>query len=49
MGGDITQGKQKLSKEDIINIRTAYKNRERCMEIYELYKDRIGRSGFNKI
>ena len=41
--------KHKLNKEDIIDIRTRYKNLERKKEVYELYKERIGESGFNKI
>ena len=39
----------KLTKQDIINIRTRYNNLERRKEVYELYKDRIGESGFGKI
>jgi len=39
----------KLTQEDIINIRTRYKNLERKSEVYLLYKDRIARNGFNKI
>ena len=39
----------KLNKEDVIDIRTRYKNLERKNEVYELYKDRIGESGFHKI
>ena len=49
LGGDITQGKPKLTKQDVIDIRTRYANLERCMIVYEDYKDRIGRSGVNKI
>ena len=41
--------KHKLSKEDVIDIRTRYDNLERRQEVYELYKDRIGDSGFGKI
>ena len=39
----------KLTKEDIIDIRTRYQNLERKNEVYELYKERIGESGFHKI
>lgn len=39
----------KLTKNDIIDIRTRYNNHERCKEVEELYKDRIGHSGFSKI
>ena len=39
----------KLTDEDIINIRIRYNNLERRKEVYELYKDRIGESGFGKI
>ena len=41
--------KHKLSEEDVINIRIRYNNLERKKEVYELYKDRIGESGFSKI
>lgn len=41
--------KHKLSKEDIIDIRTRYDNLERRKDVYQLYKDRIGESGFSKI
>ena len=41
--------KHKLSEIDIIDIRTRYDNLERKNEVYELYKDRIGESGFHKI
>lgn len=34
-------GRAKLSTEDIIDIRTAYQNRERRKDIYEKYKDKI--------
>lgn len=41
--------KHKLNKDDIIDIRTRYNNLERKHEVYELYKNRIGESGFHKI
>ena len=46
--GDAHPG-HKLIKEDIIDIRTRYNNLERKNEVYKLYKDRIGESGFHKI
>ncbi len=49
VGGDIQQGRAKLTASDVVDIRTRYANLERCMIVYEDYKDRIGRSGFNKI
>lgn len=49
IGGDIQQGRAKLTQEDVIQIRKRYANHERCMIVYEDYKDRIGRTGFNKI
>ena len=49
IGGDLAQGRAKLTAEDVIDIRTRYKNLDRCMIVYQDYKDRIGRSGFNKI
>lgn len=57
IGGDIGQfdrnGEKhpnaKLTKRDVIDIRTRYKNLERKAEVYLLYENRIGHSGFNKI
>lgn len=39
----------KLTQEDIKDIRTRYNNLERKNEVYNLYRDRIGESGFHKI
>lgn len=39
----------KLTKEDVIDIRTRYANHERRKEVYLLYCQRIGESGFGKI
>lgn len=39
----------KLTKEDIIDIRTRYKNKQKKQDVYQLYKNRIGESGFHKI
>ena len=39
----------KLTKEDIIDIRLRYDNLERKKDVYQLYRDRIGESGFSKI
>lgn len=44
-----THNRAKLTREDVIDIRQRYANLERCAEVYEQYKDKIGRSGFNKI
>ena len=41
--------KHKLTKDDVIDIRTRYNNRERCKEVEAIYSDRIGHSGFSKI
>ena len=52
-GGNGTQGenhpRHKLTKEDVIDIRTRYNNHERCKEVEALYADVIGHSGFSKI
>lgn len=48
-GGDLSNGRPKLTSEDVINIRTRYANRERCMVVYQDYANRINRTGFNKI
>ena len=39
----------KLTKQDVINIRTRYNNQEIKNEVYEDYKNLIGESGFHKI
>ena len=39
----------KLTEQDVICIRNYYKNKARRKDIYNLYKDRIGESGFSKI
>lgn len=57
IGGDISgydlQGERhpnsKLTQTDVEEIRKRYANKERRMEVYEIYKDRIGKSGFEKI
>lgn len=41
--------KHKLTKEDVIDIRTRYNNKERCKDVEALYKEKIGHSGFSKI
>lgn len=39
----------KLTKEDVIDIRTRYANHERKKEVEKLYEDKIGHSGFTKV
>lgn len=52
-GGETNYGDNhpghKLTKEDVIDIRTRYANHERRKEVYLLYSHRIGESGFGKI
>lgn len=52
-GGETNYGenhpKHKLTEIDIKDIRTRYTKKERKKEVYQLYKDRIGESGFSKI
>lgn len=52
-GGENNHGdahpNHKLTKEDVIDIRTRYDNLERRKDVYQLYKSRIGESGFSKI
>ena len=52
-GGENNSGdnhpRHKLTKEDVINIRTRYNNRERRKEVFQDYCHRIGESGFSKI
>ena len=38
-----------MTKEDVIDIRTRYNNKERCKEVENIYSNRIGHSGFSKI
>lgn len=47
--GEEKHHNHKLTKEDVIDIRTRYNNHERKKEVYELYKDRINFTGFHKI
>ena len=44
-----TISKDKLTELDIIDIRTRYNNLERKQDVYSLYSNRIGESGFHKI
>lgn len=52
-GGQSNSGEShpghKLTKQDIIDIRIRYDNLERKKDVYALYRDRIGESGFHKI
>ena len=41
--------KAKLTKQDVIAIRTAYNNHESKKDVYSRYSNRIGESGFHKI
>lgn len=41
--------KHKLSEQEVYDIREKYKNHIFKDEVYELYKNKIGKSGFNKI
>lgn len=41
--------RHKLTKADVIDIRIRYNNLERREQVYQLYKDKIGESGFGKI
>lgn len=53
VGGEDNRGeshpKHKLTQTDVEDIRTRYDNLERRYEVYEIYKHRIGESGFSKI
>ena len=42
-------GKAKLTKQDIIDIREAYNRHELKRDVYKRYQNRIGTSGFHKI
>lgn len=39
----------KLTEKDVIDIRTRYNNHERCKDVEDIYKDKIGHSGFSKV
>lgn len=45
-GQEIYHGNPKLTREDVVNIRIAYRNLEHRKEIYKLYSDKISFSGF---
>lgn len=46
---DDNHPRHKLTREDVIDIRTRYNNHERCKEVEALYSNKIGHSGFSKI
>lgn len=46
---DDNHPRHKLTREDVIDIRTRYDNHERCKEVEILYSAKIGHSGFSKI
>lgn len=57
-GGDVAEqnlnsgennGKAKLTEQDVIDIREAYNNHVLKRDVYPLYQDKIGESGFHKI
>ena len=52
-GGQFNAGdshpSHKLTKEDVIDIRTRYANLERRKDVFALYRNRSGESGFSKI
>lgn len=45
-GQEIYHGNPKLTREDVINIRTAYANGESRQDVYKLYSDIITFAGF---
>ena len=52
-GGEKNSGEDhpghRLTKEDVIDIRKRYNNKERCKEVEKLYSSKIGHSGFSKV
>lgn len=52
-GGEDNHGeshpRHKLTKDDVIDIRTRYDNLERKNDVYQLYRDCIRESGFSKV
>lgn len=52
-GGEGNDGenhpRHKLTEQDVIDIRTRYKNHERCKEVEKLYSNKVGHSGFSKV
>lgn len=48
IGGDGNL-RNKLTEQDVIDIRKRYANHERKMVVYLDYQNRIGKSGFSKI
>lgn len=56
IGGEIgnmqhgeTHTQAKLTEEDVIKIRNAYNNHERCKEVYKDFQDKIEFNGFHKV
>jgi len=57
LGGDIggfdrreeKHPNHKLTKQDVVDIRTRYANKERKSEVYAIYEPKIGSSGFDKV
>ena len=44
-----SHGKALLTLQDVIDIRTRYKNRERKKDVYQDYSYKINKSGFHKV
>ena len=44
-----THNMSKLSEKDVIEIRNRYNNQERLMEVYQDYKHKIQKNGFQKV
>ena len=47
--GEDNHNNAKLTKEDVIDIRTRYNNKERKKYVYYDYKEKINETGFHKI
>lgn len=44
-----THPNHQLSMEDVKDIRTRYNNKERCKDVWKLYQNKVGWSGFSKV
>jgi hypothetical protein len=49
MNHDEKHSRAKMSREEVIAIRTRYNNGEQLSVVYEDYKDKIHKTGFAKI
>ena len=47
--GGTKNGRALLTEQEVLDIRNRYDNLERCKDVYELYKNKIGKSAFLRV